>query len=467
MSAIFRSIFQLSQVVALAHLLPPSSYGLVAILYAVIGFVIIFSDFGLNAAFVSASDVSYKQRVSLFWLNIIFSLITTLVLFLFSSFIGEYYNDIRLVFLIKLLSITIIIGALGQQIKISSEKSLMFKPVAIIEIFSGLLGLSVCIFLAVAGCDVYSIVAGSVCSSLFSTIFIWVFLSKGFKPILHFSLSEIKPFLEFGIASIGAAILGNISKSFDIFIGGRYLSATELGFYSVPRNLSLQIQFVINPIVSRVGFPLIAKSKHNRDLVRLIYLKTMNMTSSVNAPIYVLMFFFSDEIVRILFGLNWQESSILLKILAIWGGVRSTLNPIGSLAEGMGRADLEFKWTLFCVFFFPIGIMAGGLDNSNQIAFSQLALISFLIVPNWFFLVRPLCGASLLEYSIVTFKPFILSIFAAFLSFLLLMKVTVPGYRLFFGCFITLFIYAFVSFSFNRAWLDSMLELFIVSYKKK
>jgi len=433
----------------------------------VIGFVSIFSDFGLNAAYVSKQNIDCDHRVSLFWLNFFFAFLTTGFLVSVSPFVAKYYHNPELEILIELLSTTLVLGALGQQLKISAEKSLVFKPVAIIEIFTTLIGLVICVSLVSSGHDVYSIVIGSIISSFLSTLLIWIFLSDGFVLRRHFSFSDVKPFLNFGIFSVGSAVLGYLSRSLDVLVGGHYLSASQLGLYSVPRNLSLQIQFIVNPIISRVGFPLIAKSQSNKDLVKVIYLKTMNMTSSINAPIYVGIFFFSDHVVNILFGPNWIESSNLMKLLAAWGAIRSTGNPVGSLAEGMGRADLEFKWTFFCLFFFSVGTWIGATGGANGIALSQLLLISFLVIPNWFFLVKPLCGANFYEYIVITFRPFLLAIAATFLSSLLL-----QGAKFSWAIFVIEFLLGFLfylvfSFKFNKDWFYSMIELVNRSYDRK
>ena len=115
------------------------------------------------------------------------------------------------------------------------------------------------------------------------------------------------------------------------------LAPNELGYYSVPKNLSMQVQKLINPVITRVGFPLIAKVQSEISQVSKIYLKSINMTASANAPVYVFVAYYSDEIVGILLGSAWSESSQLLVILAIWAGVRSLSNPVGILLLGMGR----------------------------------------------------------------------------------------------------------------------------------
>ena len=95
----------------------------------------------------------------------------------------------------------------------------------------------------------------------------------------------------------------------DVFIGGLLSGTGALGLYSLPRDLSLRIALTINPIVTRVGFPVMAKSQGNIDQLKSIYLQVLRMTASINFPIYVAFALFSKEIVVLLLGERWQGSA--------------------------------------------------------------------------------------------------------------------------------------------------------------
>ncbi len=130
-------------------------------------------------------------------------------------------------------------------------------------------------------------------------------------------------------------VINHVNATIDLVLGGRMLGASQLGLYSVPRNLLLQVQGMVNPIFTRVGFPLIASIQHDKERVKQVYLKTMNMTASVNAPIYVAIAVFAPEIVWLLLGPNWTDTAPLIRVLALWGLLRSFGNPVGSLLFGL------------------------------------------------------------------------------------------------------------------------------------
>jgi O-antigen/teichoic acid export membrane protein len=238
------------------------------------------------------------------------------------------------------------------------------------------------------------------------------------------------------------------------------LGAAQLGLYSVPRNLVLQIQSMVNPIITRVGFPLIAQVQHDVARVRSIYLKTLNMTASTNAPLYVGIAAMAPEIVAVLLGDKWQSSVPLLRILAAWGFFRSTGNPAGSLLFGMGRADLALKWNVAIMLIVPPVMWAGSQYGPVGLAWALLGLSIFMYIPNWYFLVRPLCRAGVHEYSVAALRPFLLALLSMTPAYLLAAKFDGVIIRLVVAVLIATSLYLAISFKFNRDWFAAMRELF-------
>jgi PST family polysaccharide transporter/teichuronic acid exporter/lipopolysaccharide exporter len=105
------------------------------------------------------------------------------------------------------------------------------------------------------------------------------------------------------------------------------LVAQPNGFYSVPRP-RITITVTINPIITRVSFPLGAGTNRHAGAFNLF--ENAEHDCLDQCPLYVGGAFFAPEVVRILLGEKWMESADLLRLLALWGFVRSTWS-VGSL----------------------------------------------------------------------------------------------------------------------------------------
>lgn len=460
-----RALLQILQVAVLARLLAPADYGLMAMVTVVLGFAALFADPGINSAYVQRQGVTVEQRSALFWLNILLSTSVTVFVIVTSPLFASFFGDARLAPLMMLSASTFVLNALGQQVRMSAEKELNFRPVVLLEITAALLGFVLSVLAALGGWGVYSLVVSGIATALTSTVLAWIFLARGWRPLWRLRLGDVRPFIGFGGALVSNNIINQINSTVDVFFGGRSLAAAQLGFYSVPRNLTLQIQSTVNPIITRVGFPLIAQVQFDIARVKAIYLKTMNMTASTNAPLYLVVAFFAPELIAILLGTSWNQSAELLRVLALWGALRSTGNPIGSLARGMGRPDLELKWNLGLLLVMPPVMWIGAQSGAMGLAWALLILQMALFIPAWYVLVRPLCQAGLVEYSISALKPFLLAVVAVAPSFWVAMRFDGPAVRFAVGLALTAPIYLAISFKGNRDWFEAMRNL--VGHRRK
>lgn len=459
LAAVSRGILQIVQVAVLARLLAPAEYGLMAIVTVIVAFGVALGDLGLSSALIQRDEITAQQRSSLFWMNLMISTCLASLLAACAPLIALVYGAPKLAPLIAIGAITIVIQASTQQLWAVAEKALRFRPIAVIEITAGLCGFAAGLFAALAGWGVYALVLAPLTSASTAALLSWPVLSRDWRPTRHFRFSDVRSFLRFGSTLVVSTLIGQLNMALDVLIGGRTLSATVLGFFSVPRNLSLQLQFIVNPIVTRVGFPLIAQVQSDKARVRFIYLNTTNMTSSVNAPLYLGLAFFAPEVTALLLGKGWEQSSSLLRILALWGGIRSIMNPVGILLLGVGRADLHLKWNVSLLFVSVPALLLGSNYGGHGLAFASLFVVSLSVFLGWYALVRPTCGASLAEYSLTVLRPFALSLCSIGVAHSLASMTTGPVTRLAWGVTLSVPVYLILSTMLNRQWALAMRDL--------
>ncbi len=458
-AAAVRAVLQLAQIAVLARLLAAEDYGLMAITSAVLSFAGLFTDLGLNSAFVQRRDVTVEQRSSLFWLNLAASGGMTFLVVAASPLLAGAFGDDRLVPLMMLSSVTFVLSALGQQVRLSAEKELNFRPVVIAEIVAASIGFACAVMAALSGWGVYALVVSGIVSAAASTLLCWVFVAQGWRPMWRLRLSDVKPFLGFGSATVANDVVNQINVTIDLLLGGRLLTAVQLGLYSVPRNLCLHLQWMINPIITRVGFPLIAQVQSDVSRVRSIYLKTLSMTAATNAPLYLGIAAFSPDVVGVLLGSGWESSADVLRILAVWGLVRSTANPVGSLLLGMGRADLSLTWNVALLLIIPVTVWVGAQSGPKGLAWALLALQAALFVPGWYWLVRPLCRVRFGEYCNAVFRPSLIAVISLAPAVWMASWLDSAIAKLIVGMTVSTPLYLALSVIGNREWIRAMMEL--------
>lgn len=456
LSSMVRGGLQLAQLVILTRFLSPADYGLMALVMVVISYATLFSDMGLSTAFVQRQHISHEERSSLYWLSVAVGAGLMLLVMLASPLVAQLFHEPRLFPLLMLVATNFLVVAVGQQLRMDAEKALNFRPVALIEVVAGLGGFGVAVVTAWIGWGVYALVAAAVLSTWLTMLLCWVLLAHGWRPLWRLRWAEVRWFVRFGGGMVINNMLNHINATVDVLLGGHLLGAAQLGLYSVPRNLVLQIQTMVNPIFTRVGFPVISAIQHDKVKVRQAYLKIMNLTATVNAPMYVAMAVFAPEFVQLMLGEKFQNTAPLLQILAMWGLLRSFGNPVGSLIFGMGRVRLATWWNAGLLLVIPPALWLGSQYGALGMAWAMASAMALLFVPGWALLVRPTCGASLWVYTRQLLVPTLCAVFAGAAAWVLVNYLSQPLARLGCGLGIGFFHYSLFTWLLNRDFVKTL-----------
>ena len=381
-----------------------------AIVTVVIGFSSLFADLGVSASIIHKQDITHIQLSSLYWLNIMAGVVLFVMVYSLAPFIAHFYEESELVSIIRLLAVQFIITAIGTQYALLLEKALKFDVVAKINILSTLAGFLIAVVLAIRGFGVYALVYAALARTTAGTMMYLLTGLREHRPSPVFKFREITPMISFGLFQMGEKSANYFNSQFDVILIGKLLGAEALGLYSVAKNLAMKPARIVNPIVTKITFPVMAKSQNDLHLLKKIYLKTILYLSSINFPVYIALAILAEPVILLLFGEKWHDSIVILQILSLYGAIRSTGNPVGTLLLARGRADLGFYWNTGNLLLLPLVIFLGSFWGLTGVAYSLLFLVTFYVFPQWRFLVKPLCEASFAEYFWQILKPMLIAV---------------------------------------------------------
>lgn len=433
-----------------------------AIVMATYGVLALLIDLGLSNALIHFPDPTPRVASSLYWLNLGGALVMMAILMIAAWPMAHIYAEPGVFKAMITLSIAMPLNALGQQFRVIAEKELRFQKLAGIEVTASLGGFIVAIAVATLGGGVYSLILAILTTAAISSALSWALLSTGLRPHFHFAIGDVKNHLRFGTYRLGGTLLISAQMQVDILIGAALAGSATMGLYTVPRDLTLRLaNTVINPIVTRVGLPVMAMMQADRNALRSIYLKTMRMTSSINFPIYSMLMIWPDEVVQIALGSQWEGSAIFIRLFAGWALLRSIANPVGSLLNATGRVRLAFWWDLAILCIIPPLLYAGYLLGSLPgLAIAMIGIQVLTLYPHYRLLVAPACGATFGEY-IGALAPALASTAIAIgVSLSVCEIIDAQGLPLLLaGVTTAALAYLVSSFILNREWISSMSEL--------
>ena len=134
---------------------------------------------------------------------------------------------------------------------------------------------------------------------------------------------------------------------------------------------------------------------------------------------YAFLIIMAPELVLLMFGEKWMMAVPIVQILSIYGALRSTSNPLGSLLLAKGKANWGFWWNFMLLFYTPFLIYVSSFYGLEGVSWGLVILISSLLIPIWYLLVKNLCNASFIEYFKEVLVPLIISIISGIFIFIL------------------------------------------------
>lgn len=402
------------QLIILARLLGPSAIGLMGMIMVVIGFSQAFSDMGISNAIIHRQDATKKQLSSLYWLNLFAGIIVFIILILITPLVVSFYQEPKLTELMHWAALVFIIIPFGQQFQVLLQKELRFNTLAKIEVTSSVSGTMTTIVFALLGFGVISIVWGQVVNSFIKMLNLVILGWGSWRPQLHFKMSDLEGYLSFGLYQMGERTINYFNSNLDYIVIGRFLGPEALGYYTLAYNIIILPVSKINPIITKVAFPVFSKIQTQDEKLKKGYLKVLNILSYINFPIFFGLSVTAYLFVPIIFGNEWMQSILLIQILAFVGLLRSTGNPVGSLLLSKGRADLGFKWNLFLMVTQIPGILIGlWLGGVIGVAVAFLILQIIFSIFNYIILIRRLLKPCLRDYILSMWKPLWMSMVMA------------------------------------------------------
>jgi len=158
-----------------------------------------------------------------------------------------------------------------------------------------------------------------------------------------------------------------------VILVGKLLGTEVLGGYSLARQFCFRLAMVINPVLTRVAFPVIAKLQQSKKLSS-IYCQLSGGLAIINFPLYVCLAVFSEPIVLIAFGEQWHGIVPVFQLMASWCLIRSTMNPVGSLLMAVGKVTQLLKWNVYLSIIIPLSIYVGSMFGIQGIVIALILL---------------------------------------------------------------------------------------------
>lgn len=340
--------FQFVVNVALANLLLPADFGMVAMAMVFINFASVFADMGVSSALIQRKQVTEAHWSSAFWLNIIFGILLTAFFCLCSPLIAHFYHREELAPIIYILSFNFLLSSFTIVQQTMLTKNMDFYALMVRDIVAVFLSGVVAIYLAFKGWGVWSLVVQMLVSTLLQNVFLWG--SSSWRPKFIFSIAALKDFFFFSTHLTGFQVVNYFARNLDQMLIGKFLGSEVLGYYSLAYKLMMLPLQNISWVLSKVMFPVLSKVHDDVERLQRAYIKMLRSISILTFPLMTLLFVLAPELIRAIYGEKWLAVSDLIRILSFCGMFQSLGTISGLIYQSVGKTNIQLRMGLINTF---------------------------------------------------------------------------------------------------------------------
>lgn len=395
---ILRSVLATLQLLIVARLLGVADFGLIILMMSLLQLAQSLSDAGLSSALIRFRDVTEDETSSLYWLNVMVGVGMALATVATAPLLAHLYAAPRLTPMLWIASSMFVANGCYLQLRVLAERDLRFEAVIKVESISSGIGFIVSVGLALAQAGPFCIVWGQLATSLSLLALSWATLARAWRPRLHFAWADVSRFVPYGVDMLLVNAAISLTTQLDLLIAGLVFPKPVFGSFGQPRDLAAKIMAAINPVILRVGLPLMARDQHDPVRVGALYLRVLRMSASVCFPVYAALGLFGADLLPLLLGERWRSAGRLLPYIALWFALRATVNPLGTYLSALGRSRAALCYQLGFAALVAGAAWAGAIAGPIALSLAMAATYLLFMQIAWLTVLRPLSAVSFLDY---------------------------------------------------------------------
>ncbi len=390
-------IFTWLNTLILIRLLTPEDYGLMAMAMAFIGIFALMGDFGIGKAIIQVEELNASRLRQAFTVNIISCVCFFAFFFAIAPVIANFFAEPKVSILIQAVACQHLIMIFHTLPYAMASRKMLFKEREKVQFYTAVITSIVTIAMAAVGMGVWALVFGHLFMRLMLAIgyniiapcWVWPALNfTGFAKMAGFSgIATVNDVLRYFIN-----IFGNISI-------GRLLTKSDLGVFSVARNLANLPSDKIGELLNHLGLASFAKLQNERDVAGQYLHKSVQLASLALFPIYLGMCAVAPELITVVLSDKWALAIIPFQILCLTSPFRMLSEMMATGITAIGEPKKNSCTLILTILTLPLFIFGiqYGVEGACW-AWLIINLISFafhlnVILPVFQLQIRAFLGA--------------------------------------------------------------------------
>ncbi|TBW32962.1 lipopolysaccharide biosynthesis protein [Siculibacillus lacustris] len=384
----------------LARLLTPADYGVASAALVVVAFVTMVSEFGFGDAIIQRRDLKPEDVDLPFVVSVATSFLLSGVIVAFAGAFEVWLKAPGLTPILIGLGALAPIMTLSVFQEINYKRVFAFRTLAFRVLIANVVGGVAAVAAAGLGAGVWSLVLQSYVTALVGLIWLW--WSPMWRPQWRFTVESLRPLGRFALPVITMRIVDFVSSRVVELIIIRQFGIAAFGVYSVGARLYQILLILLQSVLNDVSLPVLSTVADDRERLGRIYLQSVNFSTFLATPIFVLFAALSPEICDVLFGAKWAGVDAISLPLLLVGAVQCVQHLNGPYMTARGRPGKTLVLGLIKYMIIIVGLLAVSFDRIDHLV-AYYAVLQLAVTPLSFAVAAHELGLSYLKVARILF----------------------------------------------------------------
>jgi O-antigen/teichoic acid export membrane protein len=393
----------------LARLLTPAQVGVFSLCAAVTAVAGILRDFGISEYLIQEKDLTREKVQAAMALAIITAWSIAAVILLSRTAIADFYAEPGVSEVLGVLCINFLILPFASPAFALLNRELAFRKIYAVQTISGLVSAITSVSLAYLGHGFMSLAWGTVANVACQNI-ILALLRPGDSWVMP-NLKEARIVLRYGTMFVASRAIETLTRNAHEFIIAKQFGFGSVGQFSRAIGLIELFYTNVTSAIQRVATPAFASDHRAGASLVSAYARGTAIFTCIAWPFFGFVALMSSDIIRVLFGPQWDAAAPLATILALVT-IPNLLFALGpNILAATGHIKRRLIITLWCSPIHLVGVLVASSYNLEAVAavwgLSGLAMLAMYVHH-----LRQILNASFTDL----YKPCLISALVAIIS---------------------------------------------------
>ncbi|MFY7913422.1 MAG: lipopolysaccharide biosynthesis protein, partial [Rubrivivax sp.] len=334
----------LASSMVIARLLTPEQIGIYSVSLAVIGVAQVLRDFGLGNFLIQERNLTDAHIRTAFGLSLLIGFGLGAAVLLAIPYVASFYQTQEIVAPLMISALNFIVLPFGSISVALLRRELAFQKLTYVGLIASLGTALTSVVLAQRGYGASSMAVGAVVGNVLNGLGAW--LAQSERRVLLPALSEWRQVARFGGQSSITSVVTTIAMDVNELALGKLLGFSSVALYSRAQGLMNLFHRDLMGAIRNVAFPAYSQAHREACALEPMYIKSVATVTVLAWPFYGFVSMYALEMLRLMFGPQWDSAAKLVPVFCFAGALAATTNLITSVLMAVGRIDLVTRTEL-------------------------------------------------------------------------------------------------------------------------